>query len=115
MRGMDHLIAQRSRGITPSLVMVDLDSSPRPFCRQCQPEPGERPRQVPQVFVEPGETLARLDLRPLIGLTVFAFGHDAQRVAVFRDAALAAQAARVVTFDYSAETWTDTGGILAKT
>ena len=70
------------------------------------------PRGVPQLFVEPTEMIGRLDLRPLVGLHVFAFGHDTRRIHDFRDAALAHDAARVVTFDYSTEVWTDTSGVL---
>lgn len=120
MRGMEALIEQRQRGTVPSLVMVDLDATPLEFVRLTLPmrdhkgKQIEGPRQVPQVFVDPAETIERLDLRPLIGLTVFAFGHDAERLAAFRAAALAHDAERVVTYDYTAGSWTDTAGHLAE-
>jgi hypothetical protein len=111
MRGIDHLVWQRKRGITPSLVMVDLDPSPRAFCRLCDPEPGERPRQVPTVFVDPDQSIARLDLRPLIGLKVFAFGADGARLDAFRAAALEHEAGRVITYCPTTDAWTDTAGV----
>ena len=100
MKGMQHLETIRSRGLAPSLVMVDMDPAPLAFIRMAAPDPGSM-RQVPQVFVSPDESIARLDLRALRGLRVFVFGHDGQRVQAFRDAALAHEAASVVSLNYT--------------
>lgn len=116
MKGMDTLTAERIKGRSPSLVMVDLDDASPRFVRLTQPmrdpkgKPMEGPRQVPQVFVDPAESVRRLDLRPLIGLQVLAMGHDSERLRAFREAAIAHNVSRVVTYDYTADTWTDTDG-----
>ncbi len=109
MRGIEHLVELRRRRLAPSLVMVDLDAAPLAFVRMALPQPGEPAighlaslHQVPQLFIDPQENLSRLDLRALIGLRVFAFGHDGQRLDRFRDLALANEAAEVIRYDYTA-------------
>jgi hypothetical protein len=44
----------------------------------------------------------------MVGLRVFAFGHDAGRIAEFRAAALAHDVGSVVTYDYTTHEMADT-------
>lgn len=91
MRGHQALIAMRRGGKHPATVFVGLDPD-RLRCWRDWHLLGDSP----SVEVEPGDTIGRLDLRFVRGLTVIADGNDAQRLAAFSSACMAAGAARVV-------------------
>lgn len=88
MRGQETIIAARCAGSKP----VSIHLLTQPF-----------PRGVPKwsipanwVFVEPEDTIARLDLRFVVGCLVLVDGQDALRVRALLNAAKAAGAERVI-------------------
>lgn len=97
MRGTALLVALRQRGIHPALVTVDVDRTfPAWYWRDWPVERDSGPLNA-RIGVEPGESLARLDLRCVIGLTVQVSGDDLERVQAVGRACEAAQAERVIT------------------
>jgi hypothetical protein len=63
------------------------------------------------INVDPAESIGRLDLRCIVGLTIHLNGSNAERVAELRDACLEAGAERVIA---CCPAWTDdTEGILS--
>lgn len=93
MRGHEPLIALRRRGLRPALVDIDLEPCP---WRNWSTWPEWT--TVPQIEVQPGDSIRLLDLRFLVGLTVQVSGYDGPRVWVLADACKAAGAARVLAF-----------------
>lgn len=93
MRGHEPLIALRRRGLRPALVDIDLEPCP---WRNWSTWPEWT--TVPQIEVQPGDSIQLLDLRFLVGLTVQVSGFNGPRVLALADACKAAGAARVLAF-----------------
>jgi hypothetical protein len=94
MRGHQPLIALRMSGLAPDLVSIATEPSPwRDF------ENWPEWTDVPQIEIEPGDNLRRLDLRFLVAIeAVMVAGVDRERVDAIADACLAAGAKRVLAF-----------------
>lgn len=101
MRGHQPLVAMRKAGKLPASVWFEVDS-------------GEAWRNWPQylginwarfpgkigsadVLIEPDDSIPRLDLRFVVGMTVHAQGVDARRVHQLHDACVQAGAKRVLS------------------
>ena len=93
MRGHEPLIALRRQGLKPSLVDIDLEPCP---WRNWSTWPEWT--TVPQIEVQPADSIRLLDLRFLVGLTVQVSGYEAARVWSMFDACRQAGAARVLGF-----------------
>lgn len=93
MRGHEALIALRRQGLRPALVDIDLEPCP---WRNWADWPEWT--NVPQIEVQPSDSIRLLDLRFLVGLTVQVSGFDGPRVWAMFDACRAAGAARVLAF-----------------
>lgn len=93
MRGHEALIALRRSGLRPSLVDIDLEPCP---WRNWADWPEWT--TVPQIEVQPTDSIRLLDLRFLVGLTVQVSGFDGPRVWAMFEACREAGAARVLAF-----------------
>ena len=91
MRGHLPIIAMRRRGAAPSTVTLS-DTRMDAWCWRDWPE--FMPHA--QVQVEPADAPRRLDLRFVVGMTVFVDGYNANRVNALADAAERAGADRVI-------------------
>lgn len=96
MRGASRLIEMRKRRQAPSVVFLDADAVrlPMPDWELC--DVAGQPTNIVHMQAEQGETLRRIDLRCLVGLTVCISGLDSARVHTLRDAAISAKAKRVI-------------------
>jgi hypothetical protein len=108
MRGHEPLVAMRMRGFLPAAVYVNADgNTPGDWTI---PAHAAAPLFA-EINVDPSETIARLDLRCLAGLTVHLNGSDPMRVAALKDACMEAGAQRVIAY---CQDWTeDTDGALS--
>ena len=92
MRGHEPLLSLRRKGLKPSMVFIDLfedsDNSWRDW-------PNNDPRH-PQIEVSDDDSIAGLDFRFVVGLTVMVTGHDKPRVHAIRGVCIDAGAKRVV-------------------
>lgn len=88
MRGQDAIIAARMAGSKPDSIHLLTEAFPV----------GVPAWSIPAdwVFVEPADTVRRLDLRFVIGCMVLVDGQDAARVHALAEAATKAGAARVI-------------------
>lgn len=84
MRGHDLIVKTRLAGFSPASVHIDFDT--------LVPNDGVHGH----ILIEPSDCIPLLDLRCLVGLTVFIHGEDPARVA--EAAAACAHAQRVITF-----------------
>lgn len=91
MRGAEHLIAMRRQGLRPVLVFVETGPDGR-----IDEQLNRDDQASAHLWVEPHESIGRLDLRCLVGLGVSVSGPDEKRVVGVVNAALAAGAKRVV-------------------
>lgn len=94
MRGHQALIDMRRRGGKPETVFIDTDASDKPLPRWAQwqeSQPG-----LCEIDITPSEPAQKLDLRPLVGLTVYVHGTDPQRVRSIAGRAKEAEASRVI-------------------
>lgn len=102
MKGHEPLIAMRRQGFVPSAVWLDLDPS---NCWRTWPQflGGIEWKRFPastgaaHVQVEPGDSIPRLDLRFVVGLTCWVQGSDAHRVHLLHQACDDAGAKRVLS------------------
>jgi hypothetical protein len=104
MRGHKALIDMRSKGWKPSLVWLDADSPKLPMTDDWDMV---SPMHA-HLQLQATDRLATLDLRCLVGLTVFVDGNNTQRVIEARDACIKAGAERVIA--YTADHISDTEG-----
>lgn len=88
MRGHETLQAMRRRNQKPDMVRLELQPYPRKAPKWAIP--GD------MVFVEPDDTIGRLDLRFLVGCQVMVSGSDAARVRELFGAAQDHGAQRVI-------------------
>lgn len=92
MRGHEPLLALRRKGLKPRMVFIDAfedsDNSWRDW-------PTNDPTH-PQIEVLADDSIAGLDFRFVVGLTVMVTGHDKARVNAIRGACIDAGAKRVV-------------------
>lgn len=82
MRGLDHVIAMRRKGLKPTYVALS-------DTHQLQGWLGD-------VQIEPGDVPELLDLRALVGLFVVVQGRDGESVNRWADAAFKAGASTVI-------------------
>lgn len=93
MRGHDPLIAMRRKHrVKPGLAFVDLVDRHSPVAADWQ----EHFCQA-HIEVTDAESIARLDLRCIVGMAVIVSGFDAGRVSSMHDACVAAGAKHVVS------------------
>jgi hypothetical protein len=95
MQGHEPLLAMRRAGQAPAVVFIDVDLPtlvPMPLDLQWQ----EVTPLLASIEIGADETVARLDLRCVIGLTVHVSGVLHRRVSTVRDACIAAKAKRVI-------------------
>ena len=95
MRGHDHLVAMRRRGMRPIAACFDLDHDPLREWREW-PETSRFAR----IEVQPADRIGLLDLRFIVGMWAFVQGTDAARVRQLHDALKAAGAAVVMSVAY---------------
>jgi hypothetical protein len=76
VKGHDQLIAMRRAGAAPSIVFVETDDAMWANTRDWHADAPDRA----QLRVEASDRPARLDLRCLVGLTVWVNGSDSRRV-----------------------------------
>lgn len=93
MRGHEHLIALRRRGVRPMMAAVDMDEMP---WRDWADWPDWT--TTPQISVGADESIRRLDLRCFVGLPVLLSGSDEARTREMLAALLAAGSPRVIAF-----------------
>lgn len=86
MRGHDAIVKARMLGYVPETVHVDFDV--------LLPNDGRHAH----ILIEPGDSIPLLDLRCLVGMTVYIHGDDPARVAQAITACSLAQAKRVISF-----------------
>lgn len=86
MRGHEAVIALRLKGYAPDDVHIDFDVR--------LPSDGTHAH----VLIEPSDAISLLDLRFLVGLTVFVHGDDQARTENTVTACVQARAARVISF-----------------
>lgn len=92
MRGHQHLVTMRRAGRIPRDVWVDT------VAQTCDPyRDWPRWSESAHVLVEPDDSVGRLDLRCLVGLTTWVTGQDQERVRAVADACVKAGAGRVMT------------------
>lgn len=96
MKGHDALIAMRRRGTTPAVVFLDTEPC---FVRAWADWQQHTPAAA-SVWVEPGESMQRIDLRCVVGLPVVVTGMNAERVRAVADAAAKAKAKAVTGYVY---------------
>lgn len=104
MRGHQALITMRMEGYAPEMVWFDVDSPHLPM-------PDDWHHVSPNhahLQLQPSDNLATLDLRCVVGLTVFVDGHETRRVVAIRDACIKAGAKRVIA--YTEDHLSDTAG-----
>lgn len=95
MRGHDELIALRRTGRVPGLVFLSLERDPwRTWSGW-----SEWSRHA-HIEVDPAESIATLDLRCMVGLTVLIDGEDEFRVLALHEACKEAKAKRVISRAY---------------
>lgn len=102
MRGHKALVAMRLKGRKPAMVWFDADYPKLPMADDWQED---RPDHA-HLQIDRHENVETLDLRCLVGLTVFVDGQDVRRVVAVRDACIKAGAERVIA--YAPEHITDT-------
>lgn len=98
MRGHEHIVELRRRGVVP-IGGVIVDASPLDASQQATDwgrEWGKAGMSMAFVDIEPSETIDRLDLRFAIGLEVQVSGDDANRVREVAQAFVKAGARRVI-------------------
>lgn len=101
MKGHEPLIAMRRQGFVPGSVWLDLD--PSNYWRTWPQFLGVEWRKYPgsvgtaHVQVETGDSIPRLDLRFVVGLTCWVQGSDSYRVAQLHQACTDAGAKRVLS------------------
>lgn len=102
MRGHDPILAMRKAGAVPSAVWFDLDGDGDAW-RLWPRSMGVTFRRFPEatvqawVLIEPEDSIARLDLRYVVGLVCHVMGSDAQRVHRLHQALHDAGAVRVLS------------------
>jgi hypothetical protein len=112
--GADALIARRTHGAPPGIVWLDADAAPVPD--------GEDNDAHAHLWLGKSNP-RRVDLRCVIGLTVYVSGPDRETVFALRDRCIAAKAQRVIASvliprgsgdwtAYHLDETTDTDGIL---
>ena len=92
MRGAQALVAMRKARQVPAVVWLDAETERLPFA-------DDWPERSPvQAYLQPafGEIPRRVDLRCVVGLTVYVSGPNRERVHALRDAAIEANAGRVI-------------------
>lgn len=95
MRGHEQLIALRRAGKAPGLVFVHIGRDPmRTWCDWASWSAHAH------LEVDPTESIATLDLRCLVGLTVMVSGLDEHRVLALHEACVAASAKRAIGAAY---------------
>ncbi len=101
MRGHEPLLAMRRSGAVPQSVWLDLDPSDawRNWPQMLGVQWREHPNAVgsAHVQIDADDSIARLDLRFLVGLTVWGQGTDAHRVEMLHRACAEAGAKRVLS------------------
>lgn len=95
MRGHQALSRMRRSGEKPSVVFIDTDAGPSalPSWTQWQ----NINETLCDIDIEPGESLLRLDFRPLIGLVVHVSGTNSPRVRAVAELVKQAGAKRVIS------------------
>jgi len=93
MRGQRHLEAMRYRGNAPSFVDIETDTDFRMELIDYFPEFSS----VAMMQIMPGEKPTPEKMRCVVGLTVKVDGCDPETVRVWREACIAAKAARVIS------------------
>lgn len=91
MRGHMPILAMRRAGLTPTMVTLS-DYPTSAWSWRDWPQDTAHA----EVEIESTDSVARLDLRYLVGLTVIVDGHNANRVNAIADAAERAGAGRVI-------------------
>lgn len=91
MRGHEALVAMRRRGVRPA--MADISDGLDKLCawRDWPDWDG-----TAHIEIQPADSIPLLDLRCLVGLFVFVWGLDAERVHQLHDACMAAGARAVM-------------------
>jgi hypothetical protein len=101
MKGQETLIAMRKGGHVVGSVWLDLDPDKQESWRtwtECADFKAHPDAALSaNVQIEPGESISRLDLRFLVGLTVWVHGSDLDRVQQLHKACAAAGAKRVLS------------------
>jgi hypothetical protein len=95
MRGMQPLIDMRRRGFKPAVVFLDVDGGARNLpawaqWQNCHPH-------LCEIDIERTDAIERMDLRPLVGLTVMVSGAVDARVKRVAEMATEAGATRVIS------------------
>jgi hypothetical protein len=98
MRGHLPILAMRRAGLTPTMVTLS-DYPTETWSWRDWPEDSAHA----QVEIDAKDSLPRLDLRYVVGLTVIVDGHNANRVNALGDAAELAGASRVIRIVYRVE------------
>lgn len=93
MKLHDWLITLRRRGMKPTAVWLHVDTDPGLFA-----EVNREPNGWPHVVIEPDDSIPRLDLRWVVGCTVYVHGDGPRVMAAYRRC-LADGAHRVIAFD----------------
>jgi hypothetical protein len=102
MRGHEPLLAMRRRGFRPASVWLVDSPPPTPLLDGTRLDWWAfRDTPPAEIFVEPDDSPARVDLRFLLALTVHVLMPDADRMRAFVEAAKNAGAARVFGASHS--------------
>lgn len=92
MRGAEHIIAIRKKGLAPVLVFVDTNET-----GEIDDESNQLDQTSANLWIEPGDSVKRLDLRCMVGLQASVTGDSVDRVAEVSDALIRVGARRVIS------------------
>jgi hypothetical protein len=94
MRGVRSLVEMRRAGHKPQVAFIDCDANPHgmPAWAQWQ----QQNPDMADIDMEPGDSLARIDWRPFVGMVVHVSGTDERRVRTTKDRLAEAGAKRVI-------------------
>lgn len=95
MRGHEALIDMRKRGVRPRAADICVASDRQGFWRDWQNWAAEA-----CIEIEPKDCIERLDMRCIVGMWVFCWGFEAERVKALHQACVDAGAAAVMSSVY---------------